>query len=71
MTNLMFGWYTSGRSRLSTAPVRTQDSLPAEVAEAADGCRVDRCIAMQLEGYRRLIEFGLRTASAAPEGPAR
>jgi len=57
--------------RPSTAPVRKQVSLPAEIAKAVDDYRFDRRISTESEAIRRLIELGVKTASAAPKEPAR
>ena len=56
--------------RPSTAPVRKQVNLPAELAEAIDEYRFANRFTSESESIRRLIELGLKAAKPRRTGTA-
>ena len=53
--------------RPSTAPIRKQVSLPAEIAQAVEDYRFANRISSESEAIRRLIELGLEKAKGVGE----
>mgnify|MGYP003365714551 FL=1 len=49
-------------ARPSTAPVRKQVNLPAELAKAVEDYRFSNRLSTESEAIRRLIEAGLKAA---------
>jgi hypothetical protein len=61
----------SHMARPSTAPVRKQVNLPAELASEIDDFRFSHRFASESEAIRRLIELGLSAVRLAPAPPVR